>query len=38
VQSFIDFKDLVGELFLILFFAGIALGGYIAHKILEKRK
>jgi len=34
----IDFEDLIGEIFLILLFLGIAIGALIAHKIIEKRK
>jgi len=34
----IDFEDLVGEIFLILLFLGIAWGAIIANKIIEKRK
>jgi len=33
-----DFKDLIGEVFLILFFLAIAAGAIIANKIIQKRK
>jgi len=33
-----DLKDLIGEIFLVLLFLGIAAGAVIANKILDKRK
>jgi len=33
----IEFKDLIGEIFLILLFLGIALGVIIANKIKGKK-
>lgn len=37
MENFISFKDIVGEVFLILIFLGIALGVIIVDKI-RKRK
>jgi hypothetical protein len=37
-MNFIDFKDLIGEVFLIAVFLAVAIGAIIAYKILEKRK
>jgi len=33
-----NFKDLIGEMFLIMVFLAIAIGAIIANKIIEKRK
>jgi len=38
MNSYIDFKDLIGEIFLILLFLAIAAGAVVANKILNKRK
>ena len=33
MENYIDFKDLVGEVFLVLFFMGIFIGAIIANKL-----
>lgn len=33
ITKMIEFKDLIGEIFLILLFLGIAIGAFIASKI-----
>ncbi|GAB6073802.1 hypothetical protein JCM15786_04590 [Nautilia lithotrophica] len=38
MENYLDFKDLIGEIFLVLLFLGIAVGAVIASKIIEKRK
>jgi 2-dehydropantoate 2-reductase len=38
MKNYIDFKDLIGEIFLIAVFLAVALGAVIAGKILDKRK
>ena len=38
MNGYIDIKDLIGEVFLILFFLSIVAGAIIANKILKKRK
>jgi hypothetical protein len=38
MENYIDFKDLMGEVFLVLLFLGVSIGAIIANKIIEKRK
>ena len=33
MENYIDFKDVVGEVFLVLFFTGIFIGAIIANKL-----
>ena len=33
MEKYIDFKDLIGEVFLVLFFMGIFIGAIIANKL-----
>jgi len=38
MENYFSFKDLIGEIFLVLLFLAIAAGAIIASKLIEKRK
>jgi len=38
MEKYIDFKDLIGEIFLVLFFIGIFIGAVVANKFMKGDK
>jgi len=37
MENYIDVKDLIGEIFLVLFFIGIFIGAVIANRFLKRK-